>query len=281
MAPFLAAALLPRQCCVWRVACTRLLVAFHIIGVIDMDRMIYIGMSGAKEAMLAQSVNSNNLANISTTGFRADFAQFRSQPLFGPGLPSRAYGMAESPGVDFSPGGFEATGRSLDIAVEGEGWIAVQAHDGKEAYTRAGNMRVGPDGVMVTGSGYPVMTDGGALSIPPAESMSVGADGLVTIRPLGQSAAALAQVGRIKLVKPDFRSFVKGDDGLFRAKSGEPLPADGNLRLQSGVIEHSNVNVVEAMVNMITASRNYELHVKSMKAAEENDQASDTILRIS
>jgi len=245
-----------------------------------MDRMLYIGMSGAKEAMLAQSVNSNNLANLSTTGFRADLAQFRSQPLFGQGLPTRAFGMAERPGADFSPGGFETTGRSLDVAVEGPGWITVQASDGSEAYTRAGNMRVGPDGIMVTGSGHPVMTDGGALSVPPAEAVSVGADGLVTIQPLGQSANALSQVGRIKLVKPDVRAFYKGEDGLFRTKSGEPLPADGSIRLQNGVIEHSNVSAVDSMVNMITASRAYELHVKMMKTAEETDQASTSVMRM-
>lgn len=246
-----------------------------------MDRMLYIGMSGAKESMLSQTLNTNNLANVSTNGFRADLEQFRSQPVFGPGLPSRAYAMSERPGIDFHAGIMESTGRDLDVAITQDGWFSVQAPDGSEAYTRAGDLRVSSTGLLTNGSGHLILGNGGPISIPPADSISIGVDGTVTVRPLGQGADALVVVDRLKMVNPPKDNLEKSEDGLFRLKDGGAAAADASVRVQTGFLERSNVNVVEAMVKMINLARNYEFQIKSMKTAEDVDRQSTSLLRMS
>ncbi len=246
-----------------------------------MDRMLYIAMNGASQVMQAQAVNANNLANVSTTGFKADLAQFRAMPVFGPGMPSRVYGMVERPASDLSSGTVIATGRELDMAVQGDGWIAVQAADGSEAYTRSGDLHISSAGLLVNGAGHPVLGASGApIAIPPNEKLDIGVDGTITIRPLGQQANVLAQVDRIKLVKPDNAEMVKGDDGLMRANSGAPLPPDATVRLAGGELESSNVNAVDSMVRIIELARQYETQVKLMNTAKEDDASSDRLMRL-
>jgi len=246
-----------------------------------MDRMIYIGMSAAKEVMISQSLNNNNLANVSTTGFREDLAQQRSMSVFGPGLPTRAFAMSEKAGTNFIPGPIENTGRPLDMAINQNGWFAVQAKDGNEAYSRAGDFRTTPEGFLVTGSGLPVMGESGPISIPPFETLSIGVDGIITIRPVGQTASQLAQVDQIKMVNPPLSEMEKGRDGLFRLKNNEPADTDVNVRLMPGMLERSNVSVVEAMVKMIALTRSFDMQVKVMSTAEEVDRSSDALLRMS
>jgi len=246
-----------------------------------MDRMLYIGMTGAKESLLSQAVNSHNLANISTTGFKAELAQFRSMPVYGDGHPSRAFSMTERAATDFSPGPLESTGRPLDMAISGDGWIAIQNNEGVEAYTRAGNLSVSPEGFLLTASGYRVLGASGPVSIPPAENMNIGNDGTITIRQIGQRAATLAVVDRIKLVNPDSADLKKGKDGLMYLKDGEIADNDLNVKLISGVLERSNVSAVDAMVTMISLARNYEMQIKIMATAKENDEATAKLMRIS
>ncbi len=243
--------------------------------------MLFIAMSGAKQTLQAQAANANNLANVATTGFREDLQAFSSQALTGPGYPSRVYSVADEAGVNLAPGTQVQTGNELDVAVMGEGWIAVQAPDGSEAYTRAGNLRVTPNGVLVTGAGHPVLGDSGApVSIPPAEKIEVAADGTISIRPLGQTPEALAVVDRIKLVNPDPAQLVKGGHGLMHGQSGLAEPPDAAVRLSAGVLEGSNVNAIDAMVNMISLSRQFEMQIKMMQAADENDKASAQLMQI-
>ena len=246
-----------------------------------MDRMLYVAMSGAKQTALAQAVNSNNLANANTTGFREDLAAFRSMPVFGAGAPTRVYAMTENPGVNLESGAIQATGRDLDMAIQGKGWIAVQAPDGQEAYTRAGNLRIESGGLLVTESGYPVMGNGGPIAIPQAESLEIGVDGTITIRGIGEFANSLTVVDRIKLVNPDGAELIKGKDGLMRLKDGFEADADASVRLASGALETSNVNTVDAMVNMIALARQYEAQVKMMKAAGEMASKSNELLSLS
>ena len=246
-----------------------------------MDRMLYVAMNGASETLVAQAANTNNLANSSTTGFRADLAAFRSMPVFGYGYPTRVYSMAEHPGVDFSAGTISATGRELDVAVNGQGWIAVQTRDGSEAYTRAGDLRLNTVGQLVTGAGLPVMGNDGPIAIPPSSKIEIAADGTISTLPIGQPLNALAVVNRIKLVNPPLDQLQKGSDGLFRTKTGTAAEADANVQLVSGSLESSNVNPVESMVNMITLARQYEMQVKAMRSVEENDQAAVKLLTMS
>jgi len=245
-----------------------------------MDRFLYIAMSGAKETLRAQTANNHNLANASTTGFRADLSAFQARAVEGAGFASRAYASNSTTGWDQSFGAMLTTGRDLDVAVQGAGWIAVQARDGNEAYTRAGDLSVDPNGLLVNGSGHPVMGTGGAITVPAYSSITVAGDGTVSIVPLGQAATTTATLGRIKLVNPQPESLTRGEDGLFRSREVEPPAADVNVRVVSGAIEGSNVNTANAMVNMIELSRHFEMQVKAMRAAEDNGAASAQLLKM-
>jgi flagellar basal-body rod protein FlgF len=245
-----------------------------------MDRMLYLAMVGAKQIEQAQSANAHNLANVNTTGFRADLAAFQALPVHGPGYPSRVYTQAADTGVDFSPGSVTATGRELDVAVGDNGWIAVGAPDGTEAYTRRGDLRIGANGLLETGAGHAVFGNAGPIAIPPAEKIEIGADGTISIRPVGQAASTLAVVDRIRLVQPSPQDLVKGDDGLMRLKDGATAVADARVRLVSGALESSNVNSVDALVTMITLARQYEMQIKLMREAADNESASAQTMRL-
>ena len=244
-----------------------------------MDRFLYISMSGAKETLRAQTANNHNLANASTTGFRADLSAFQTRAVAGSGYASRAYATNATTGFDESQGALQSTGRELDVGIQGDGWLAVQAPDGREAYTRAGDLRVDPSGVLMTGAGHPVLGDSGPLSVPPNSSVLVGGDGTISIVPLGQGPETTASVGRLKLVKPQLNELTRGEDGLFRMSNGSEAPADANVRVASGVLESSNVNIADAMVNMIELSRQFDLQVKSMRTAEDDAAAAAQLLR--
>jgi len=245
-----------------------------------MDRMLYVAMNGAKQTMLAQAINTHNLANASTTGFQADLSAFLSQPVTGPGQPSRVYAGVASLGIDHAAGTIAHTGRDLDIAVGDKGWIAVQAPDGSEAYTRAGDLRLTSSGQLVNGAGHPVLGNGGPIAIPPAEKIEIGSDGTISIRPTGQTATALAVIDRIKLVTANEGDLQRGSDGLLRTRSGDELLPDSSVKVVTGALESSNVSAVESLVNMIKLARQFEMQVKLMNSAKENDQAANQILRL-
>ncbi len=229
--------------------------------------------------MRAQATNSHNLANASTTGFRADLLAFRSHPLRGPGYDSRVYSAVEDRGPDFSKGSYRDTGRDLDVAIQGDGWIAVQTPDGAEGYTRAGDLRLTPVGQLVTRMGRPVLGSGGPVAVPPFEKLEIGGDGTISVLPLGQEPSTLAVVNRIKLVNPPREDLVKGADGLMRLRGGAAEP-DASVKLVTGTLEGSNVNAVEALVNMIALARSFEMQVKLMRTAQDNDAASAQVMRI-
>ncbi len=244
-----------------------------------MDRMLYISMNAAQQTMLSQAANSNNLANVNTTGFRADFEQFRSQPVFGEGLPTRVYSMSERPATDCQQGSVQSTGRELDVSIQGDGFLAVQGKDGREGYTRAGDLQITATGQLVTGTGLAVMGEGGPIAIPPAEKIEIGSDGTISIRPIGGDANALAVLDRIKLVKPELNNVFKDSDGLMRMQDGTDAPLDAAVTVASGTLEGSNVNAVSALVNMIELQRQYEMQVKMMKSADDNGAASARLLQ--
>jgi flagellar basal-body rod protein FlgF len=245
-----------------------------------MDRMLYIAMSGAKEIMLQQANTTNNLANANTVGFKRDLEAFKAVPIDGPGYASRVYTQDQGVGTDFSAGPTISTGNPLDVAVKGQGWIAVQGPNGQEAYTRAGQLKIDGNGILTTSQGYPVIGNSGPISIPPSDKIDIGSDGTITVRPSGQQPNALAVVDRIKLVNPPASNLVKGASGLMETRNGTPAPADANVNVVSGMVEGSNVNTVESMVRMISLARQYELQVKVMKTSEQNDQASAQLIRL-
>ncbi|MHA6196525.1 flagellar basal body rod protein FlgF [Pseudomonas wadenswilerensis] len=246
-----------------------------------MDKMLYVAMTGASQNALAQKAHANNLANISTSGFQRDLEQARSMPVFGDSFPARAYAMTERPATDFTPGALQETGRDLDVAVGGDGFIAVQAPDGSEAYVRTASLNVDAVGVLRAGNGMPVMGNGGPIAVPPEQKIEVGQDGTISIRAMGEGPRVMAEVDRIKLVNPDLKTMTKGLDGLIHTKSGQPADADANVQVVSGFLEASNVNAVEEMTSVLALARQFELHVKMMNTAKEGDEAMARVLQIS
>jgi len=245
-----------------------------------MDRSLFIAMSGAKQTLLAQASNANNLANAQTTGFKSDFEQFRSMPVFGPGYPTRVYAMAERPGSDMSMGSIQTTGNELDVAIKGEGWFAVEDKEGQEAYTRSGDLRITPTGRMETGSGAAIYGNDGPIAIPPAEKINIGSDGTISIIPIGGNANELVVVDRIKMVKPELKNLEKLGDGLMHTKDGSVPEADANISIVQGALEGSNVNAVSALVEMIELARNFELQTKVMKNADDNSGVSAKLMQM-
>lgn len=244
-----------------------------------MDRMIYIGMSGAKQAFEQQASVANNMANVSTPGFRAQLNSFRAVPVLGDELATRTLVTATTPGADLRSGPLLPTGRALDVAVRGDGWLTVKMPDGSEAFTRVGNLQVGADGQLQTMDSRPLVGDAGALVVPPGSALTITNDGLVSAVAGDDPSGAAAEVGRLKLVNPAAADLVRGEDGYFRMRPGAAAaPADPEVRLRSGVLEGSNVNPVEAMVAMIANARRFEMQMKTLQTAESNDQQANKLL---
>jgi flagellar basal-body rod protein FlgF len=241
-----------------------------------MDSLIYTAMSGAKHLLYRQDTLAQNLANANTTGYRADTVAFRAVPVEGQEAGTRVFSVETTIGADFTPGPMQATGRSLDVAVQGPGWLAVQGRDGTEAYTRAGSLQVGADGTLQLPGGLLVLGDGGPISVPANAQVSIGADGTVSAATPG--TRGLAVVGRLKLVNPPAEQLSKGADGLFRIGNGDAAPADAAVRVADGTLEGSNVNVVEALVGMIAVARQFELQMKLLSSAEQNEIKASSLL---
>ncbi|MGZ5893698.1 MAG: flagellar basal-body rod protein FlgF [Caldimonas sp.] len=241
-----------------------------------MDRMIYLSMSGAKATMQRQETLANNLANVSTVGFRAELAAFRAVPVEGSGASTRVYALESTPGYDATPGQVAATGRNLDVAMKGGAWLAVQGLDGTEAYTRGGSLDVNAEGNLTTTSGLTVLGDGGPIQIPQDTAVSIAADGTISATAANGRSTS---IGKLKLVTPE-GPLTRGTDGLFRAASGD-LPADPTAQVQDGALEGSNVSAVETMVAMISAARQFEAQMKSLSTAEGNDKVAAQLLSVS
>ena len=239
-----------------------------------MDRLIYLSMSGANATLQRQDVLANNLANVSTSGFRAELQAFRAVPVRGDGASTRVYTLESTVGYDSSPGPVQTTGRALDVAMQGNAWLAVQGLDGTEAYTRAGSLQVGPDGALQTSAGLPVMGDGGPITLPANARIDIAANGTITATVPGSKPQ---QVGKLKLVTPQ-APMQRGDDGLFRSADGADLPADATAQLRSGALEGSNVSAVETMVGMIAAARQFDQQLKMLQGAEQRDQGAAKLL---
>ena len=238
-----------------------------------MDRLIYLSMSGAKAMLQRQEVLSNNLANATTNGFRAEMAAFRAVPIRGQGASTRAYALESTIGYDGRGGPVQNTGRDLDVAMKDNAWLAVQGLDGVEAYTRAGALDVNAEGQLVTASGRAVVGDGGPITLPAGARVEIASDGTVSAT-VGNGRPQA--VGRLKLVTPE-APLQRGTDGLFRGADGD-LNADPQARLTAGALEGSNVSPVETMVAMIAASRQFEAQMKSLQGAEQREQAAAKLL---
>jgi flagellar basal-body rod protein FlgF len=245
-----------------------------------MDKLIYVAMTGAKYIMTRQESVSHNLANVDTPGFRAQVSAFRSVPAIGDGLSTRTFAVDSIAGANFAPGPVRQTGRSLDIAIEGAGWIAVQNENGNEAYTRDGNLQLDVAGQLQTRSGQAILSDSGPITIPPGQAITIANDGTVSTTPSGQEGNTSTVVGRIKLVNPPEKQMVRGDDGLFQTIDSNPSSVDESVRVVSGALEGSNVNPIDAMVSMISLARQFDMQMKLLQDAEANARQATQLLSV-
>jgi flagellar basal-body rod protein FlgF len=246
-----------------------------------MDRLIYTAMTGAKHVLEQQATTSHNLANATTTGFRAQLDSFRAVPVVSEGLPTRAFVVDATVGTDFSTGSMQSTGRELDVAIQGKGWIVVQAEDGSEKMTRHGSLKMSENGILQTQNGLTVLGDGGPITIPPEVSIAIAKDGTVSTVPSGTKPNAVQVIGRLKLVNPPEASIVRDVDGLFKTKDGQTPDADAGVSIAGGMLEGSNVNIVDSMVSMINLARSFEMQLKLLTNAESNATKASQILTLS
>jgi len=245
------------------------------------DKYLYVAMTGASQNALAQKAHANNLANISTSGFQKDLEQARSMPVFGDSFPARAFALSERPATDFTPGSLVQTGRDLDVAVQGSGWLAVQNPDGGESYVRTGSLVVDALGVLRAGNGMPVIGNGGPIAVPPEQQIEVGEDGTISIRAMGEGPRVMAEVDRIKLVNPDIKNMTKGLDGSIHTKDGAPAQADAGVKLVSGFLGSSNVDAADEMPQVVAVAKQFETQDQIETSAKEDDQAMARVLQIS
>ena len=244
-----------------------------------MDRSLYVAMTGATQVMRAQEAVSHNLANASTVGFKSELSAFQSLPVLGQGEATRINAVARGIGADTTQGSVTSTGRSLDVAVQGSGWIAVQAPDGSEGYTRAGDLQLTADGLLTDASGHPVIGNGGPINLPASAQLLIGEDGTISTVPIGEGPATVAALDRLRLVNPDPTQLVQGDDGLMHLAGGGNAAPDTTVRVTSGALENSNVNASSELVKMIALSRQYDMQIKSIKASEDNAASASKLLQ--
>jgi flagellar basal-body rod protein FlgF len=242
-----------------------------------MDRLIYTAMTGAKGTMDQQAAVAHNLANATSTGFRAELHKLRAVEVQTEAMRTRAFTVDASVATDFGEGSLQFTGRPYDVALAGKGWLAVQMPDGTEAYTRNGSLEVSPNGILQTRDGKPVLGDGGPITIPPDNEIFIGADGSISASQPDQPGVVNV-VAQLKLVNPAEADLTRGDDGLFRVQGGAPAQADPNVRVAGGYLEGSNVNVVDQMVQMISLARQFEMQTRMLSTAEQNDRAAAQVL---
>ncbi|MGH8113179.1 MAG: flagellar basal body rod protein FlgF [Rhodanobacteraceae bacterium] len=247
-----------------------------------MDAALYVAMTGATQLMQAQRVNDANLANLNTVGFRAEVDAQTATPVGGPGLPSRVDAVLAPDGFDGANGTLQTTGNPLDIAVQGDHWIAVQAPDGTEAYTRAGDLHLTANGQLVNAAGHPLLGDSGTpIALPSSTSISIADDGTISVVPSGNAPDAIAQMGRIKVVTAQPSQLERGADGLFHPVDGTPLPAAAGSTITVGALESSNVDPVGALVQMIQISRQFSLQTQFMNTLNQDGQAGTSLLTLS
>lgn len=245
-----------------------------------MDRLIYTAMTGASHVLQQQATVSENLANTNTPGFRAALSMFRAVPIKGEGLETRTFVVDSTPGSDFTPAAFQPTGRDLDVAINGPGWLAVQGADGKEAYTRNGSFQISPAGILQTRNGQNVMGESGPITIPPSAHLTFAKDGTISAIPDGSQASAVVVIGRLKLTNPPPDQMERSGDGLFRMKDGSTAPADANTEVVAGNLEGSNVSTIESLVNMISLARKFDMQMKMLQTADNDAKQASSIMSI-
>ena len=246
-----------------------------------MDRLIYTAVSGMSASMARQRMIASNMANAQTIGFRAELMQAMPITITGDGLDVRALTDAQVRGASMKEGSITRTGRLLDIAMQGDVMLAVQAMDGSEAYTRRGDLSVTASGVLQNGDGLPVIGEGGPVTVPSGSLVSISPDGGVMVSDPALPDEPAQRVAQLKLASTSGTDIGKGLDGLFRVPGGGILPLDQDAELISGALEQSNVVPSQVLVEMVEAQRLFDIRTKVISTARELDEGSARLMRIS
>jgi flagellar basal-body rod protein FlgF len=246
-----------------------------------MDRLLYTAMTGALHTMNQQATTAHNLANATTTGYRTQIDSFRAVPVISEGLPTRTFVVDAEVATDFKLGPIQHTGRTLDLALLNKGWLVVEMPDGSEAYTRMGSLTVTPEGLLQTREGLNVLGTDGPIELPIDVPYTIDADGTIATYDNTTTPRTVAMVALLRFVNPPEDMLVRGTDGLFRMKDGSVPEDDPGVKLLSGALESSNVNVAETLVNIISLSRQFEMQMQMIRRADENAGRASNILSLS
>ncbi|MDT0574703.1 flagellar basal body rod protein FlgF [Croceicoccus sp. F390] len=242
--------------------------------------MIYTALTGMDAAMVRQRTIASNLANAQTPGFRAETFAVQTLTLKGPALETRAQSQGSVRGADMAGGKIVSTGQPLDIALSGEALLALQATDGSEVYSRRGDLTVGAGGVLENGDRLPVMGMAGPITVPPNRSITIASDGAIMSSDPAEPQAPAQEIGRIKLASAAGSRIEKDLDGFLRVVGGGVLPADPTAQLTTGMLEQSNVDSAQVLVDMIEAQRSFDRRAKLFTTAGELDQASARLMSL-
>lgn len=243
-----------------------------------MDRLIYTALSGASHTLMEQQISANNLANVNTGGFRSDIALSQSEQVQGRGFSTRFMSAENQSGINDSAGIPEKTDRSLDVAIQGKGYIAVQDAAGNEVYTRNGNIQQDDQG-QLTVNGYLVLGDNGPIVLPPNAIASFGSDGTLSVTPDDGDVKGTMDVDRLKLVDIPLNNLAKNPEGMLVTANGVPASVDEDIKVSGGYLESSNVSAVSEMMASISLNRQFESQIKMMKAAEDLSDYGNRLLR--
>ncbi|PUE41808.1 flagellar basal body rod protein FlgF [Limnohabitans sp. Bal53] len=251
-----------------------------------MDRLVFTSNATIKEQATARQVLVNDLANVSTTGFKSSYdVALQSVKVEGAGFDTRyqAQSLARDL-IRMDPGPVMATGRPMDVAMAGSAVLTVQAPNGDQAFTRRGDLKVNIQGQLENGSGHLVLGEGGPIAIPPGLQVSINPDGSIYARdPAQVGAAADVLVGQLRLRDASNVSLARREDGLFKV-SEKPDGTDIALTDQlpkviPQALEGSNVSAIEAMTRLIDHSRSFETQIRVIKEMKGLDESGSSMMK--
>ena len=246
-----------------------------------MERYVQISGASMRLQMDNQRMIAAGLANQNTVAFKRDYSTTSSAYFDVTGGTDRVFPARGGASIDTEIGKMIPTDNPMDVAIEGDGFFTAKNAAGDSVLTRRGDLRIGPDRILRNGENL-VMEDGAGapITLPLYETIEISRDGSILVRPPGAPIIApLAVVGRLRMVQTRQSNLEKGDDGLLRIKDKTAPTPDANITLNTRSLESSNVNSIEAMVEMLNASRTFEIHVKLLATAKELDDQTARLMR--
>jgi len=250
-----------------------------------MDRLVFSSHSAITEQANARRMLVNELANVSTTGFKRSYElAMGSVKADGPGFDTRYNAQSISvDAIDLNPGAIIFTGQPTDVAFQDQTVLGVQAENGELAFSRRGDLRVNPTGLLVDGTGKPVFGQGGLINVPLGSILQINRDGTVFARDPEDPVAESVFVDQLLLRDASETVLTRRQDGLFTPfglPSGSDFPSGPKtVGLSPGALESSNVNPIVAMTKLIDHSRTFEAQIRVIKEAKSLDESGSSMMR--